>query len=83
MTTTKMGRNRSLILKQALASAKTDGRPRFVHIHNFRYYLGKTPPFGAMAAGVYTVVWPSGVMEERETTLTCPEEFRALLPEGG
>lgn len=58
------GSNRTTALEQALANARLDGKPRFLHKYNEVYWLELNPPQPGPMSGAYgsdhVVVFPEG-----------------------
>jgi hypothetical protein len=64
--------------KQALANARTDNKPRYIHKYNGCYWIEREPPTPGPLAGYagssHTVVYPSGVYQEYDPTKGPPHE---------
>lgn len=64
--------NRQQALQQALANARRDGRPSYVHNYGGCYWVERSPPAPGPVAGLYgsdyNVVFPDGHYEPYDPT---------------
>jgi hypothetical protein len=72
------GKDRASALIQALANARLDNKPRYLHWYDGVYWIEKTPvgkdvPYHA--GGEYMVVYPSGIYKSYDPAQGVPSEY--------
>lgn len=72
------GPNREKALAGALANAKVDGKPRYVHKYGGVYWVEKSPPpretvIGGHVGSDYVVVFPHGTYYSYDPTKGPPD----------